>query len=873
MSDTVYAKDLGKFLGSKKVKTVRELAQIVGTRPDDNQTHCLFMGAGCSRSSGISTGEMMVEKWRTQVYEDIYGSAAGLSREEIVAAFSRDHADWYDKKNEYASFIEKNYPLPRSRRAFIEMEVVNNFPSIGYSYLVRISESGYLKTFFTTNFDDLLNEAFYQFSSERPLVCAHDSTVNSISVTSRRAKILKLHGDYLFDSIKNTELETSRIEKNMDGKMSEFLKEYGLILVGYSGGDRSVMGIIDKLLLDDNYINNGLYWCFRRDDVVSDEVVGLLRNKKSFLVLIDGFDEVMAELHNILNGPTAPFNKKIASDRASKIIESYLDNGSLVGSSSAVIKRHMDELRNDKTSSLISDALAAINTEEIASAGLTDNDFLVILEIESAVRANDPERALRLICDGLRACDDGVLKELLLAKRMFCAGNLYRMNEVRESIDELIGMDDRNLPILIGKCDLLDGRAERIDMLRELMHQHPYSFPLINRYVSELRRSVIHKDKCSLSVEPRDIIDGYERSIGVFPSIGNPAWSSMFGYLMSDFTVLSDKEAKLVSIIDEHLKQDSYSPATCNLIYKYCKKYEKTEYSGRSLFEYLTEAYRKQFPRDYASHLNVMVEACCEYGNFAVLKESLEEARSHVELEHSESFTSLLMRVQYDIYRDIGAAIKTGEEFLVSHSSVSIKKHLFELYIDNDDLAKAGDMLSSIKGSVSLVAEMELRSSFYDKEGRIQDAIDYLENIPDKREFDERYTSRLSFLEMKLGDYKKAYSRLRKFLDARSYSGNFSIELINHEFSGMKIGKKAHPKRLNAIIEKSEDRAVVAVATLLLGRRDEAMDILVKEGERKFSHVLSFREWPVLGELSESIEDLYRRLLRSRRSLDSLGEK
>jgi len=80
-------------------------------------------------------------------------------------------------------------PKPaKSAGKFIETEVANKIPSIGYAYLVRIAEANLLRTLFTTNFDDLLNDAFYQFSSDRAIVCAHDSSVDQIGITSTEQK-------------------------------------------------------------------------------------------------------------------------------------------------------------------------------------------------------------------------------------------------------------------------------------------------------------------------------------------------------------------------------------------------------------------------------------------------------------------------------------------------------------------------------------------------------------------------------------------------------------------------------------------------------------------------------------------------------------
>ncbi len=81
-------------------------------------------------------------------------------------------------------------------------------------------------------------------------------------------------------------------------KFEEFAKDFGLIVVGYSGGDRSIMDILSELLRTKEHFKNGIYWCVRKND--SDyhpELKKLLTRDRVFLVEIDGFDELFAELN------------------------------------------------------------------------------------------------------------------------------------------------------------------------------------------------------------------------------------------------------------------------------------------------------------------------------------------------------------------------------------------------------------------------------------------------------------------------------------------------------------------------------------------------------------------------------------------------
>ena len=181
-SVVITAKELNRLLPAKSRQSIRDLIGVMnasseqtsnldsGTGPSNS--HCLLLGAGASKTSGIRTGFDLVKDWRQEQFGEL-GIDINRDASEIKNDLPLEEYDWFDPLNEYASLIEKKYPMPRARRSFVEQEVTGKVPSIGYAYLVRLAEKGCLRTIFTTNFDDLINEAFYQFSVNRPLVCAH----------------------------------------------------------------------------------------------------------------------------------------------------------------------------------------------------------------------------------------------------------------------------------------------------------------------------------------------------------------------------------------------------------------------------------------------------------------------------------------------------------------------------------------------------------------------------------------------------------------------------------------------------------------------------------------------------------------------------
>lgn len=179
---------------SHKLRTVSDLIRHIKTKEKSSPAnYSIFLGAGASVTSEIRTAAQLIDEWAKELYERFCDGQVAESAEQARLYFESKHSSWYSPDNPYSSLFEKKFDLPTQRRRFVEQEVDNKLPSIGYAYLASLVDNNYFNTIFTTNFDDLINEAFYLFSNTRPLLCAHDSSIHSISITSKRPKIVKLH--------------------------------------------------------------------------------------------------------------------------------------------------------------------------------------------------------------------------------------------------------------------------------------------------------------------------------------------------------------------------------------------------------------------------------------------------------------------------------------------------------------------------------------------------------------------------------------------------------------------------------------------------------------------------------------------------------
>lgn len=270
-------------------KPHKHLIHILKTTSTPNFT--LFLGAGASVTSGVSHAGELIKQWRA-AYSNMY------PQKNIEEEY------WYDKPTEYSELFETLYDQPSQRRDFIESCIKDAIPSWGYIYLSNLLKNNVFNTVFTTNFDDLINEACYSFSTDlKPLVSAHDSSISSVRLTSPRPKIIKLHGDFLFDNIKNTVRELESLEDNMRAKFRQYASEFGMIVIGYAGNDRSIMETLNTLLRHDSNFPHGIYWCVMKGTVQSDlakELEELTRFPRFHIIEIDGFDEFLADIHHEL---------------------------------------------------------------------------------------------------------------------------------------------------------------------------------------------------------------------------------------------------------------------------------------------------------------------------------------------------------------------------------------------------------------------------------------------------------------------------------------------------------------------------------------------------------------------------------------------
>lgn len=279
-----------------------------------------LLGAGASAAGGIPTAGEMVWQFKQQLYSTQRRVAPQLVADLTNAAVRsqlQSHIDALGslpKANgagEYAALFEAAYPSESDRRAFLDAKVSGGKPSYGHVALATLMRAGLVRLVWTTNFDSLVADAcakVYDRTGALTMGSLDAPVVALQAIHEQRWPVeVKLHGDFRSRRLKNTSDELRAQDQQLRDQLHLSCQQFGLVVVGYSGRDDSVMDVLDAALSSPSPFPAGLFWLHRGDDPIADRVTKLLlaagaRNVEAFLVRVVNFDEIVRDLVRPLSG-------------------------------------------------------------------------------------------------------------------------------------------------------------------------------------------------------------------------------------------------------------------------------------------------------------------------------------------------------------------------------------------------------------------------------------------------------------------------------------------------------------------------------------------------------------------------------------------
>ncbi|WP_404941556.1 SIR2 family protein [Pseudomonas danubii] len=223
---------------------------------------------------------------------------------------------------EYAAAFEAVYPQARHRRQYIDDAISKGTPCFGHKVLGSFIAAGKADCIFTTNFDPLIEESAQAAnvllptgSQNRPTVAAIDSAERAMRCLNESdwPLVAKLHGDYQSISIKNTGSELEAQDQHMRHVLVEASKRFGMVFIGYSGRDASVMEALNSVLKETSPFPNGLYWVTSSSSRLLPAVSDFLENAYHAgvdvsVVECNTFDELAGDLIKHIELPQTLLN-------------------------------------------------------------------------------------------------------------------------------------------------------------------------------------------------------------------------------------------------------------------------------------------------------------------------------------------------------------------------------------------------------------------------------------------------------------------------------------------------------------------------------------------------------------------------------------
>ena len=250
---------------------------------------CFVLGAGASITSGIKSGQELVDIWDMELHKR---TPQEYSEWKKRLKITKDN-----KYSFYSQYYEERYKKhPRDGYNFLEKMMENAVPQIGYVILAYLLCETSHNVVITTNFDHLTEDAVNYYMHTMPSVISHEFLAHYITEHITRPTIIKIHRDLLFDPANRTD-EIGKLHENWEKALSLIFKEYHPIFIGYAGNDKSLMNFLNEN--SDKFLNGDFcfpYWMLYNKDKLSGMAKTFLEGSDGYLIRHNGFDEVLCYL-------------------------------------------------------------------------------------------------------------------------------------------------------------------------------------------------------------------------------------------------------------------------------------------------------------------------------------------------------------------------------------------------------------------------------------------------------------------------------------------------------------------------------------------------------------------------------------------------
>ena len=333
-------------ISDSRCLSTQQMIEQIQESNRNGERFCFILGSGASVESGIPSGTTLEMKWMNCIMgveadrdtppkslADLEKTARALEAEnrlshtfeQIKAAWEKARAEGKPIPSEYYFDIYKLrfYPNKRNGYRYMERRMEPCEPSVGYHTLaLMLTENNQNNLVITTNFDSLVEDALFLYTTKKPLVVNHESLAGYIESDIQRPIVAKVHRGLMYEPF-NSPDTTDKLQKEWRETLGYALNTYTPIVIGYGGGDHSLM---DYLKEEQTVLRHGIYWCYRKASGLPEEdILEFLEGKDGYLVETGGFDDLMLRIGKAMfpntTGPAAAGT--ILQNQCNKRIQRY----------------------------------------------------------------------------------------------------------------------------------------------------------------------------------------------------------------------------------------------------------------------------------------------------------------------------------------------------------------------------------------------------------------------------------------------------------------------------------------------------------------------------------------------------------------------
>ncbi|GGR17437.1 SIR2 family protein [Deinococcus ruber] len=215
------------------------LAELAVSMHHNPGVYALLLGSGLSLSAGIPTAWGIVENLIRQLA--VTNGVSPLPEGDALFTWYRDT---YSTEASYSDLITRIEPTQagqhRLLRGYFEQQnadgqLVPHAPSPAHRAIAQLCQAGLLRVIVTTNFDRLLEQALADVHVIPTVISNAQEIPAAPPLVHGGVFILKLHGDYLKDDVRNSVADLEQYPADLQAYLNRILDEFGLIVCGWSG--------------------------------------------------------------------------------------------------------------------------------------------------------------------------------------------------------------------------------------------------------------------------------------------------------------------------------------------------------------------------------------------------------------------------------------------------------------------------------------------------------------------------------------------------------------------------------------------------------------------------------------------------------------